>query len=187
MVKVFLISDLLRSPACVRRGRGLRQFEEDLFEADRHRPQLVQIPAGLDDGAGHIGSHHAPCRLSTSKTWRLPSVSRKITRLTPRTCSSRCSTASWSISPLAAFHLDQHRLGAAQPVRQVVHRVGGHELARLMMITCSQVCSTSGRMWVLRMMVWSPARPLIRDRVSMICLGSRPRSARRGSARRGCG
>ncbi len=36
-------------------------------------------------------------------------------------------------------------------------------LPLLMMITCSQICSTSGRMWVLRMIVWSPARPLISD------------------------
>ena len=37
-----------------------------------------------------------------------------------------------------------------------------------MMMTRSQICSTSGRMCVERIMVWSPARPLIRSRVSMI-------------------
>jgi hypothetical protein len=34
-----------------------------------------------------------------------------------------------------------------------------------MMTTRSQVCETSGRMWVLRMMVCEPARPLMRSRV----------------------
>ena len=44
----------------------------------------------------------------------------------------------------------------------------------LMMTTRWQVCETSGRMCVLRMIVWSPASSLISSRVSMICFGSRP-------------
>ena len=47
-------------------------------------------------------------------------------------------------------------------------------LPLLMMTTRSQVCETSGRMCVLRMIVCEPASPLMRSRVSMICFGSRP-------------
>ena len=41
----------------------------------------------------------------------------------------------------------------------------------LMMTTRWQVCDTSGRMCVLRMIVWSPASSLMSSRVSMICFG----------------
>ena len=43
-----------------------------------------------------------------------------------------------------------------------------------MMTTRWHVWETSGRMWVLMMMVWSPASSVISRRVSMICLGSSP-------------
>ena len=47
-------------------------------------------------------------------------------------------------------------------------------LPLLMITTRWQVCDTSGRMCVLSTIVWLPASPLMRSRVSMICFGSRP-------------
>src|SRR5262249_39954773 len=44
----------------------------------------------------------------------------------------------------------------------------------LMITTFSHSCETSGRMCVDRMTVRSPARSLIKVRMSMICRGSRP-------------
>ena len=40
-----------------------------------------------------------------------------------------------------------------------------------MMTTRWHVWATSGRMWVLNTIVWSPPRLLIKSRVSMICFG----------------
>ncbi|MOA48884.1 hypothetical protein D3C78_1716920 [compost metagenome] len=45
---------------------------------------------------------------------------------------------------------------------------------RLMISTREQVLCTSGRMWVLRMTVWSVASSRIKSRIWMICVGSRP-------------
>ena len=67
---------------------------------------------------------------------------------------------------------------ASEPRRRLV-RLATESMATslpwLMMMTRSQDCSTSLRMWVLRMMVWSPERCFSSSRISMICLGSRPR------------
>jgi len=44
----------------------------------------------------------------------------------------------------------------------------------LMMITASHTIETSGRIWVDRITVCWPASDLMSDRISVICLGSRP-------------
>src|ERR1035437_4731006 len=115
-----------------------------------------------------------PVRLSTSNVRRPFLESFITTRLTPATCSRRCCTSVGLGWPPAA---STSSATASAPRRRLV-RVATESMAtslpRSMMMTCSQECSTSERMWVLRMMVCSPASDLSSSRISMICLGSRP-------------
>src|ERR1035437_6416214 len=115
-----------------------------------------------------------PCRLSISKVSRPFLESFMTTRLTPATCSRRWSTSLGLGWPSAA---STSSATASDPRRRLVRLVTvsmATSLPRSMMMTCSQECSTSERMWVLRMMVCSPASDLSSSRISMICLGSRP-------------
>src|ERR1039457_3347703 len=115
-----------------------------------------------------------PVRLSTSKVSR-PSLEFFITtRLTPATCSRRCCTSVGLGWPPAA---STSSATASEPRRRLVRFETvsmATSLPRSMMMTCSQECSTSERMWVLRMMVCSPASDFSSSRISMICLGSSP-------------
>ncbi len=140
---------------------GRRQLQEDLLQAERHRPQFVQVPAAL-----HHRARQARCG------WSAPAGSpprrRRACRRSPwgprgsrpapapgaagpgrhRGCASRPSTSTATLSE-----------PRSRRVRFSTESVAT-SLPLLMMITCSQVCSTSGRMCVLRMMVWSPASVL---------------------------
>src|SRR5215468_8688652 len=112
--------------------------------------------------------------LSTSKTARASICSLQRTRLTPGICSSFCRTSEGSKLPARpATSTSTDSAPRARACRLRTESVAT-SFPLLMMITCSQVCSTSGRMCVLRMMVCSPARSLIKSRVSLICLGSSP-------------
>jgi len=115
-----------------------------------------------------------PCRFSTSKTEPWPRSFLSWTRLTPAIFSRRCWAVGAARLPVrGATSIRTDSAPRARACRFWTESVSD-QLALLMMMTRSQVCSTSGRMWVLRMMVWSPARLLMRSRVSLICLGSRP-------------
>src|ERR1700682_5931277 len=111
---------------------------------------------------------------STSKTARLWLSSLKATRVTPVTSSSLRCTAAGSRLPLRPpISSSTDSPERARPCRLLTESVAT-TFPLLMMMTCSHVWLTSGRMCVLRMMVWSPARLLIRSRVSLICFGSSP-------------
>src|ERR1039457_1454373 len=115
-----------------------------------------------------------PVRLSTSKVSRPSLESFITTRLTPATCSRRCCTSVGLGWPPAA---STSSATASEPRRRLVRFETvsmATSLPRSMMMTCSQECSTSERMWVLRMMVCSPASDFSSSRISMICLGSSP-------------
>ena len=144
-----------------------RERQEDVFEAHAHRPQLEQAPAARRRRrAPDRGGRRGRVSLSTSKPTTPSRRSASATRVTPATRAERAGR-------VGAARVDLHvqRLRAAQPRRQVVGRVDGDDRPLLMMTTRWQVCETSGRMCVLRMMVWSPASSLISWRVSMICFG----------------
>ena len=98
-------------------------------------------------------AHGWPSRLSTEGE-RLPS--RCFARqhaADARHCSSRCCTVAGSSVAVARHHFHRHRFGAAQRLVRFSTVSVATSLPLLMMMTRSQVCSTSGRMWVERMMV----------------------------------
>ena len=137
------------------------QFSEAPAGADHG---LAPVPAGCAALAGFrlrtaSGRRAAPSRAPGSRPAPAPAAAAR------RSASSAPSFDSTSTATISA---PRRRL-----VRFATVSVAT-SLPLLMMTTRSQLCSTSDRMWVLRMMVCSPARLWIRSRVSMICLGSRP-------------
>src|ERR1019366_3843384 len=94
-----------------------------------------------------------PCRLSISKVRRPSLTSFIMTRLTPETCSRRPWTSAGLGWPSEA---STSRETASAPRRRLVRLATeswATSLPWLIMMTRSQECSTSLRMWVLRMMV----------------------------------
>src|SRR6185312_2442787 len=94
-----------------------------------------------------------PFWLSTSKLTRLSRVSLSDTRLTPETRSKRERTVAESRLPFRpAISTSIDSAPRARACRFSTESVAT-SLPLLMMITFSHVCSTSGRMWVLRIIV----------------------------------
>ncbi len=110
-----------------------------------------------------------PLALSTSNPVALPDNADGATRVTP----GMPISAPWTSPPGASTCT----YIVSDPRSREV-RLSGVSTATtrplLMMTTRWQVWLTSGRMCVLRMMVWSPASSLMSCRVSMICFGSSP-------------
>src|ERR1039457_1751297 len=94
-----------------------------------------------------------PCRLSTSKGRRPSLASFIMTRVTPETCSRR----PWTSVGLGRPSEDSTSRETASAPRRRLVRLATESCATslpwLIMMTRSQECSTSLRMWVLRMMV----------------------------------
>ena len=129
--------------------------------------QFGEIPSGLHDGARQIRPHRVVFQTFDFK--RRPR--RRGCRATPRcatpaTCSRRClhvparrarrlrcATIRWRGAGCADWR--PNRTATISPL--------------LMMMTLLQDCSTSDRMCVLRMMVWSPERLAISWRASRCC------------------
>ena len=155
---------------------GAGELQEDIFQAKSDRAEFVKIPAGVDDtrapvrrGCGGPGGFRL--RRSAGRPWH--------------SFMHHAADAGHLFQPPLHFGgvgaaRRRLRLRAPRPRRRAAGWSGWRpnrwatSLPWLMMMTRSQECSTSLRMWVLRMMVCSPARALISSRISMICLGSRP-------------
>ena len=170
-----LTADCLRGSSSLQRRFVTGELQEDLFQAHGGGAKFVEVPAGFDHGARQIAADEAV----------FPAFDFEDCAVLRALLEHHAADAGNLFEPLLdgcgiqARHCGR-RLRAA-PIRRRARGSAGcctesvaTSLPLLMMSTCSQVCSTSGRMWVLRMMVWSPARLLIRSRVSLICLGSRP-------------
>ena len=126
------------------------------------RPQPL-----VDDGRASSRRMSVPRSLSTSKPASVPRWSdcgdarhaRGLRRASAR--HPRLGASTWTYIVSAPFSRAVRFSGVSTATTRPL----------LMMTTRWQVCATSGRMCVLRTIVWSPARLRISCRVSMICFG----------------
>ena len=142
------------------------EFKEGLFQSQATRFQFQQIPTGMNDGAGHVGTGVFALQALHLK-YKSPGARQ---RRDQAPCSRRELVPTSDALPvrrhLRCFHL---HLNAPNPARFFKFSTESvtTSLPLLMIMTFLQTASTSGRMCVLRMMVCSPDRLLINSRVSL--------------------
>ena len=108
---------------------GAGQLQEDIFQAEPDGAQLVQIPAGIDHGAGQVGANVAALQA-------LHLEGQAAVLGFPRQHAADAGHLLQALLDLGRIersvggcHFQRHGFGAAQAVGQVRHRIGGHQLA----------------------------------------------------------
>src|SRR5438132_12999678 len=128
------------------------QLKKDLFEAHRRGPQFIEFPAGCHHRAREIAAHEILLAFNLECVVAIVAL---LERYVTHTRDLRQTLAHifGFEAAITAPDFNDHGLAAASTAPQIADRIRSHDLTVVMMTTCSQVCSTSGRMCVLRIIV----------------------------------